>query len=132
MFKKSFAIITIVCFVFFMQNCTTTKWITAEKLQGSNGKKILQLEMTDGTSIQCKNSLSKGGQVVNDKIVFTLNDGTIKTVSLSEVRMAYVKKFSAGKTILFAAGALAVVLVVLAVSLANGLEDIFIDTSSML
>jgi len=112
MSKKIVACVTLVCFVLFMQSCYSRKWLTPDQLMGTKGKKILKIEMADGTSISCLNRISKGGQLVDDQIVCTLEDGTTKTISLSDVRLVYVKQVSAGKTILGGLGGASILLTI--------------------
>jgi len=126
MSKKIVAGVTLVCFALFMQSCYSRKWITPEQLMGTQGKKILKIEMADGSSLSCLNRISKGGQLVDDQIVCTLEDGTTKTIPLSDVRLVYVKQVSAGKTILGGLGGLGIVYAVVSVAALVVLTSILI------
>jgi hypothetical protein len=110
MIKKMIACLTLIGFVGFMQGCYSTKWLAAQDFLKEPKTKgnITKIRMQDDTVIICKNKSSKGAMVKNNTVIYVMENGSLKTIPISEVKGLFFKKFSVWKVVdLIIAGLLA-------------------------
>jgi hypothetical protein len=116
MAKKAITIFMLICFVLYEYGCTSQYAISNKDIQQQSDEKIVKVVMNDGTVYEFPQRSNyeygdrpEGARLVGNTIIGKLKDGTEKTLALDDVRMIYIKKFNAVKTILYTIGCTVVI-----------------------